>query len=375
MNLHLLCPTNRLALLVLAPLLLAATGREVEHRDRAHVQRPVWSPNGKKLSFEANFHEERKKEIELYVGDPFTGQFHRVQPVSYGSITAGFGSVGGGGKVVHELSWAPNGISGFVYSATSDVEDYDLFLASGASYGASNSPLAQHPGADGSAAWSPDGHHIVFTSARTGQGDLYLVEVQDTSAPPRRLTRDPTHSELFASWAPDGTRLVYVGHSETGDNLWMLPSLDGSPVQLTTWTRSQTRPTWSPADDLIAFYANHDDETRFDLYVMDARAGATPRRVVRDVVLNAAGPSWTPDGRHLVYTANDDENYDPIGVVSVADPNRKSVLPLGTVGHGDLDVAKGSDGKVWLAYVAQGRASDSDRTFKRLFVAEIDRLP
>lgn len=344
----------------------AAAPKEVAARDGANVQRPAWSPDGKKLSYEANFHD--KQTIELFVGDPKTGEFLRAQAPVHGAsaMTAGFATAGSqGGHVAHELSWAPASIGRYVFAtSTSTSLDYDLCIGGGG-------PLAAHPGADGGAAWSPDGRWIVFTSARTGQGDLYLVDVQAVEAAPKQLTSEAASAELFAAWAPDGQKLAFVGHTEQGDNLWLLPGLDQAPVRLTEWAGNQVRPAFSPDGKWIAFYANHDAEDRFDLWVVEPRPGAKPVKLLDDVVLNARGPSWSPDGRRLYVVQDDDAALDPIVSVAVAEPGKAKRLDLGTVGHGDLDVTS-LDGKTWLAYVAQGRSTDETRTFDRLYVVAIE---
>lgn len=342
----------------------AAPPREVAARDGANVQRPSWSADGALLAYEANFHD--KKRIELYTGDPRTGAFGRVQPTvrSASAMTAGFATSGTtGGQVAHELSWAPAAIGRFVYATSGADLDYDLAIGGGGA-------LAPHPGADGGAAWSPDGRWIAFTSARTGQGDLYLLDVQAVEAPPKRLTTDATSAELFAAWSPDSEKLAYVGHTQQGDNLWLLDGLRGAPSRLTDWSGSQVRPTFSPNGRQIAFYANHDAEDRFDLWVMEV-GGAKPVKLIDDVVLDGRGPSWADDER-LIVVQDDDVRFDPIVVVAVAKPGEAKRLDLGTVGHGDLDVTRGPDGKTWLAYVAQGRATDEKRAFDKLYVTEID---
>lgn len=341
------------------------TATEVAARDGANLQRPTWSPDGRQLSYEANFHD--IKQIELYVGDPKAKAFRRVQPVVRGasSIASGFGTPaagGSGGKVAHELSWAPPNIGRYVYTASNDANVYDLYLMNGGA-------IAASPAADGGAAWSPDGRRLVFTSARTGQGDLYLLDVANLTAPPQRLTRDETSAELFPTWAPDSQRLVFVGKGPNGDNLFLLPSLTGAPQPLTTWSGTQIAPSFSPDGAKVAFYANRDVRDRFDLYVVDARAGATPTRLATDVVVNG-GPRWTPDGRELIYVCNDDARYDPLCRIGAAGGAPRTI-DLGTVGHGDLDLARGPDGGLWLAFVAQGRTVDAERSFRRLFVAKI----
>lgn len=329
----------------------------------ANLQRPVWSPDGQKLSYEANFHDDKR--IELFVGDPGARDFAKVgQSRAPTAATTGF-RVSGSGQVVHEISFAPDAARGFVYSASTAQHDYELFLATG-------SVLAPSPGADGGARWSPDGRWLVFTSARSGEGDLYLLEAAAMSKPPRRLTSQPDSTELYADWSPDGQSLVYVAHSAAGDNVWMLPSFGAQPLQLTSWPGHQVRPRYSPDGKRITFYANHENPDRFDLYVL--AFGGAPQLLTRGVHPDLRGPAWTPDGQHIVFVARDDARFDPVCAVRVNDPSRHTCLPIGTVGNGDLDLAV-RNGVPTLAVVAQGLVTDVQRDFKRLFVVNLPPLP
>jgi Tol biopolymer transport system component len=359
-----------LALLVLAPAVFAATPREIAHRDGANLQRPSFAADGTRLAWEANYHE--KRTIETWAGDPKSGSFSKVVPQlrAASSVTQGFSQAGAkGGQVVHELTWAPATMPGrYVFTASNDLLDYDLYLNGG-------SALAAAPGADGGAAFSPDGKLLAFTSSRTGQGDVYVLNLARPTDPPVRLSNDADASELMTGWGADSQSLVFVGHSNKGDNLYWLASVDGKAAarRLIDWAGSQVRPTVSPNGKQIAFYANKEDPTRFDLYVVDI-AGGTPRKLLTDAVMNAAGPAWTPDSRSIVAVANDDARFDPLVAIPASDPSKSKPLDLGTVGNGDLDVAATADGKVWLAWVAQGAVHDKERTFDVLFVGDITTM-
>jgi len=357
---------SSLVLWALLPLLVAADAREVASREGANVQRPRWSNDGKSLAYEANFHDEKR--IELYVGDPSGGRFTRVTPTSRGaSISEGFGRTTTG-EVAHEIAWSPASIGRFVYSASNDARDYDLYMGGGG-------PLTSEMGADDGAQWSPDGRFIAFTSGRTGEGDLYLLDLGAITAPPRRLTEMSDSSETFVTWSPDSTKLAFVGHSNRGDNLWLIPGLGDPAIRLTDWTGNQTRPTFSPRGTWIAFYANLEQEDRMDLYIVEPREGAAPRLVIRNVVPNASGPSWMPDGEHMIVVLDDDDRYDPIVKVE-ARPGAIAVpVETGTVGNGDIDVVRAKDGRVLLAFVAQGKTGDPVRDYKRLFVTELATTP
>jgi Tol biopolymer transport system component len=355
-----------LAAAALSPL-AAAQAQRISPEAAGNCQAPNWSPDGNQLSWEVNFHD--RKIIELYVSPGYPGAApRRVVPVTRGSsaMTAGF-DVAGSETVAHELSWAPAALKRFVYSSSGATQDYDLYIEGGG-------PVAPAPGADGTAAWSPDGKWIVFTSARTGQGDLYLIDVAAVEKPPLKLTGDSTASELFAAWSPDSKQVAFVGHTQKGDNIYLIDNVAfPAPRPVTAWEHAQTRPTWSPDGTMIAFFSNHNDIKRFDLYVTPVTG--TPTLVATDVAMNDDGPAWTPDSKHLLYVKKDETQFDPIYAAPVRQPSQARLVATGTVGNGDLDVVKRLDGKVWITMVAQGLVNDKVRDFKRVYAMVLPGLP
>ncbi len=331
-----------------------------------NCQAPLWARDGSRLSFEVNYHDQKR--IELYILTPGQGSPTAVRPVARGAsaITAGF-STSSDDMVAHELSWAPADFGRFVYSASGPDRDYDLYLdGSGA--------LFSSPGADGGPSWSPDGRYIAFTSARTGQGDIYVMDVNDIAAAPRRLTFQETSAELFISWAPDSRSIAFVGHDDNGDNIYLLDMEQSSnPTLLTGWGHTQTRPSFSPDGQKVAFYSNHQDSKRFDLYVLSL--GGEPSLLVEGVVMNSRGPTWTPDGNHLVFVLDDDDRFDPVCAISTDSPGQWATIASDTIGNGDLDVTTGTDGRLYLAVAAQGLGNDQQRDFKRIYVMGLDKLP
>ena len=112
---------------------------------------------------------------------------------------------------------------------------------------------------------------------------------------------------------------------------------------------------------------------RSDLYVTPV--GGTPTLVATDVLMNDGGPSWTPDGRHILYVKHEEQAFDPVYAAPVRQPSQAQRIATGTVGNQDLDVVKRADGKVWLAVVAQGLAGDKVRDFKKVYVMPLGALP
>jgi dipeptidyl aminopeptidase/acylaminoacyl peptidase len=119
--------------------------------------------------------------------------------------------------------------------------------------------------------------------------------------------------------SPDGTRVAYVVNGiDREENvyrsaIWIAP-FDGSeePTQLTSGTRCDSSPRWSPDGRWLAFVSNRDvdkDEARGELYVLPA-SGGEPRRLTvgKEGVESIA---WSPDSRRIAFARRvREEAYD-----------------------------------------------------------------
>jgi len=194
------------------------------------------------------------------------------------------------------------------------------------------------------------------------------LETNQLDRAPRRLTADEEASELYAAWSPDGKQIVFVGHTRVGDNLYLIDNVAyPAPRAITNWTHTQTRPTFSPDGQHIAFYSNHENSERFDLYVMPI--DGVPKLLRKTVVMNAHGPAWLPDSSGLIVVVDDDERFDPIFRIGLNGTSKH--LDLDTVGNGDHAVATLSDQVTYLAIAAQGTSSSEVRDFKRLYIVAL----
>ena len=332
-----------------------------------HCEAPVFSQYGEQVAYALNHHELRTIETwtaQLPGGTP--------QPVSITGAGPGAPAAFGARapSVVHGLTWAPapettSPFRGqFVVSGSDDRGEFEVYSSQG------NQPLSPAPGHDGDAAWNPAEETIlVWSSARTGEGDLYAYSFADHTA--RQLTDLDGSAEVDVAWSPDGQSLAYVAHTSQGDNVWILDALDGTaPRRLTKEVATQVRPTWAPAGpDRIAFYryaqGKADAIQRVDLVVATRSGGA--RTLAEGVRADSRGPSWTPDGSSIIAVLDDPDRFDPIVRINAKDG---SVTPVetGTVGNTDLAVARGYEGQTFVAVCAQGRASDARRDFRRAFV-------
>lgn len=140
-------------------------------------------------------------------------------------------------------------------------------------------------------AWAPNGRALLFTS---GAG---LWTVSRSGGAPRRIAGGLVLA--FAAWSPDARRLVVGAVTARGDrrfHLYALPATGGQLRQLTDEVATAP-PAWSPDGTLIAF-VNVDGDT-----IEAMRPDGSHRSVARLPGAEIRGLAWSPDSRHVAFTA------------------------------------------------------------------------
>lgn len=340
--------------------------KQISGNHEGNCFNPTISPDGLKIAYEVNSFE--KRSIDLYMVGITDKKVEQVRPLKAGAnVNVGsFGVSSGGDQVNYELAWSPAKLKRYVFASSGTDKNYELYLSSGG-------VISPHSAADGQPVWSDDGTYIVFTSARTGEGDLYLLNVNDPSKV-TQLTSYKDGPEWYPTFAPGSNKLAFVRHSASdGDNLYIMNDVTNpkSLVQITKWSSIQTKASWSPDGTRLAFYSNKEAKDRYDLYVVEAKAGATPLRLMTGVVPNERrGPAWSPDGKSVLQVVDRAEQFNPILVVNVADPTQTKVLNTDTQNNGDVSLRKVGD-KTWITFTAQGKETDTTKAFKRVYLFEV----
>ena len=138
---------------------------------------------------------------------------------------------------------------------------------------------------------------ILFTSQRSGAGDIYAVG-RDGSGLTQLTTSSAVDTE--PAWSPDGRKIAFASRRGDGIDLDIfVMDADGSNVvRLTNARGDDTAPAWSPDGSRIAFQSFRDRNV--ELYVMSS-TGASPLRLTNNSMLDT-NPTWSPDGAKIAWT-------------------------------------------------------------------------
>lgn len=201
-----------------------------------------------------------------------------------------------------------------IFYTTLRPSNWDVFLFR--KLGHPPEQLTRDPSADYNATLAPGGRWVVFTSERSGNADLFALDLESRGEP-IALTRDIAFDDA-ASISPDGRTIVFVSNRGGSPDLFVMPFDPAMPDAERTARRitddpaGEFNPRFSPDSRTIAFTSNRDLLWRWHpLRLMDQPGlqtriytvgvdGGGLRRLTAGIGLSGR-PAWSADGRTLYY--------------------------------------------------------------------------
>ena len=167
---------------------------------------------------------------------------------------------------------------------------------------------------------SPDGKRLVFTSLKDGDLDIYTMNVDGSDL--RKLTTTPGY-DGGPWWSPDGTKIVYRAWHPVGDSLatyrsllaqrlvrpnrmelWVMNADGSDQRQITQLGGANFGPSWTPDGKRLIFSSNYKQPRsgNFDLYLVNVDGSALEQITTHQSF--DGFPMFSPDGRTLVWASN-----------------------------------------------------------------------
>lgn len=178
-----------------------------------------------------------------------------------------------------------------------------------------------------SAAVSPDGSTVLFSSNRSGTWDIWSVPFE--GGEPTLLASSPAVDDMPA-FAPDGMQFAFRSGRGGTTDIWVMPTMGGDAVRITDLVSDEETPRWSPDGQWVAFVVAAGSR---ETWVVPAGGGDARRVSTIGAALDV--PSWAPDSRALYVVGNDGTTTDVFRIpVDGGAPDRLRAHP--GVGNGTL---------------------------------------
>lgn len=275
-----------------------------------------------------------------------------------------------------------------------DKSNSDIYMTSWD--GTRTVQLTHTPDGEGAPRWSPDGKYLSFIASRgdsRASGQVWLLDRQGGEA--FKLTEHKGGVGSY-EWSPDGTRLAFVSQdpepdapkdsaasktakpividryafkrdvegflNDRRDHVWVFDLNTKKEEQVTTGPYDDRGPVWTPDGTSLVFTSERtgdsDRNNNSDVYIVEARAGATPR-----VLTTWPGPDGnatvSPDGKWVAYLQGSEPqlyaySLNKLAVVAVAGGSARVLTA--SLDRAVSDLAWSPDSRAIYALVEDDRA-------------------
>ena len=238
-----------------------------------------------------------------------------------------------------------------VFASTRHTRNPNLYIQ--AVNGQTVRQLTSDPGSEVQPSFSPDGKRIAYAADQAGNWDIWIINFDGTE--PVQITRSAAH-ELHPSWSPDGKWLCYCRYGLQSNRweLWIVSVDNPAEKKMIGYGMF---PQWCPdrtANRIVFQRARQRGSRWFSIWTIELVNGEAryPTEVVSSNRYATILPSWSPDGRYIVYCTvaphsgnSNSGNSEQIWMVDVTGRNRRQ-LTQGPASN--FSPTFGPDGRVYF---------------------------
>jgi TolB protein len=259
----------------------------------AFDDKPVWSPDGKKIAFAS----QREGNNHVYAMDASGKNLQRLTPKGKHIYVDPVWSPDG--KKIALRRYERTGMRGELCVMNADASGLKRLTALGNS-------ILYH----GQHSWSPDGKRVLFCDSRdhvakpgeTSPNNSFLYVMDPDGRNVKRITDTPSDPDLLRpAWSPSGKTIACSQSIKRDTHEIFVLNADGSGAkQLTKLGGRNQQPLWSPDGRMIAFRHQGPGELEtFSIFVM--AADGTKLKNVRENEKRAGGEGGIGNSANMAW--------------------------------------------------------------------------
>ncbi|TVQ10026.1 MAG: acetyl-CoA synthetase [Bacteroidetes bacterium] len=206
------------------------------------------------------------------------------------------------------------------------------------------------------------GGHLYKLNLETGREERVVVNIRydnQSTLPYFKNVKENIHSMAIS---PSGNRVLFDARGD----IFSVPAGDGTVHNLTnTQGERAVYPTWSPDGKWISWYADGSDE--YEVYLMENKEGATPRRITSGSQGWKYQAEWSPDSRYMVF-------FDRSMKLQLLDVNTGNIRVVDEPRAFELRTYTFSPDSRWIAYTNSNSNDQSSIWLYNIESGERNRL-
>lgn len=165
-----------------------------------------------------------------------------------------------------------------------------------------------------------------------------------------------------SSWSPDDKQVAFVSNITGRNNIWLVSSQSGWPMQLTVSNQRQINIAWSPKGRWIAYNSDYDGNEQWDLFLVSVSNGQVVN-LTNTPDVSEEGAAWSPDGEKLAYSVKPKQspNYE-IDVIEILTKKVTHLTTNTPAQLSNINAIWSRDGK-WIVFTQQNSAGKDANVF------------